>query len=326
MGEPAAPLIEARDISLTHAPRRWLGRLRSDASPPALRGVSLCVEAGEHLAVIGASGGGKSTLVHILAGLMRPSTGWVRWSGVEVARLGLRALRRRRASHLQIVWQDPYASLDPRATVAATLTESVACHASSLDRTERRKRVEALLADVQLAPVVDARISVLSGGERRRLTVARALAARPAVLIVDEPTTGLDPVLKLEMARLLRQTCYAPGGPTLVLVTHDIDVARYTCRRAAVLDGGALMNLTLVDRLGDDPEPSTARLVASHAETRLPDHPTVFERRESGVAMLEYVVVVGAGTMAIGLMFFMLVHPMRAYLEFALWWLGNPLH
>lgn len=321
--DPDAPLLTARSVSLCYGAG---GRRGGQASArPALDDVSLELHRGRHLALVGESGGGKSSLIRVLAGLLKPTAGEVLWQGVPIARSSARALHRWRMRHLQFVWQDPYASLDPRATVASTLAESLACH--GVRRAERSDRAAALLRSVGLEHREQASIGVLSGGERRRLTVARALAAQAAILIVDEPTTGLDPVLKLEMARLLRRICRAPGGPTLLLVTHDIDVARFTCDRAAVLRGGRLMHHISIPRLDGATEETTADIVAANRALRLPEPVAgALRRAEAGVAALEYIVIVAVATLVLGALFYLLSPSIRDYLDFALWWLSNPLH
>lgn len=320
------PLIEAQCVSRTHPRRR--GRAMP---PPAVDGIDLALHAGDTVALIGDSGGGKSTLARLLAGLETPTGGVVRWSGVDLAALGHRGVARRRPRHVQLIWQDPYATLDPRATVRATLTESIAAHDRALDAPARRARLHALLGQVGLAAAIERRVEMLSGGERRRLAVARALAARPAVLIADEPTTGLDPVLKAEIVELIEQAVAPPHGPTLVLITHDLDVARRLCRRIYALSGGRIVECLAADE-APPPGGYIDRMVRSQRATHLPSSLVASllghapRRGERGVATLEYIVALGAAMLFLGALFHALGRTVSDYLEFALWWLSHPLH
>lgn len=315
-------LIEARAVAITH-PRR-----DTPCPPRAVDGVDLTIDHRDRIALIGESGGGKTSLAHLLLGLIPPERGQICWSGIDLATLTRRERDRRRPGHVQLVWQDAYATLDPRATVRATLTESLDHHARNEAPARRDTRLAELLHLVDLQAAVDRRVEVLSGGERRRLALTRALAARPAVLIADELTTGLDPVLKRDIIDVIHRVTAPPDGPALVLITHDLDAACALCHTIHVIRGGRIVQR--LDRPAAEPiDDFTRELTAAHRATRLPDalRRTLDERpTQHGVATLEYIVVLGAATLFLGAVLHLIGHTMADYLEFALWWLANPLH
>lgn len=228
--------------------RTWTGR-----SHVALRGASLEVGRGERVAVIGASGSGKSTLVRCGTGLERPDRGVVRVLGEDATRWDAREWARARRQ-VQVLFQDPRAMLHPGLPIGVLLEESAALHRPGADR----ERVAAeLLAAVGLADRAGALPGELSGGERRRAGIARVLAARPALLVADEPTAGLDAVLKPRMLRLLLDA----AGPrcAVVLVTHDVAAVAPFCARVVVMDAGRIVEAFATASLGRKFRPSHPR-------------------------------------------------------------------
>ncbi|MBW8873937.1 MAG: ABC transporter ATP-binding protein [Acidobacteria bacterium] len=250
------PLLEARGLRKTYTLRRPFGARQAVA---ALAGVDLAVDAGSRLALAGRSGSGKSTLVRCLALLEASDGGEIRLGGQDLASLP----RRRRAAfrpRLQLVFQDPAAALNPRFSALDTVEEPMRLQGVK----DRRERALELMAQVGLPAALASRpVPRLSGGQKRRLLLARALATRPAVLLLDEPFTGLDLPLQAQIADLLLalQESY---GFALVLVAHDLDLAGALAGEVAVLDGGRIVErAATADLLRRPRHPASRELVAA---------------------------------------------------------------
>jgi oligopeptide/dipeptide ABC transporter ATP-binding protein len=206
----------------------------------ALAGVTLDVAKGETLGVVGESGCGKTTLARLLLRLEEPTSGKVELDGVDLTGLSgheLRAIRRR----IQMVLQDPYASLNPRLTVAEALIEVVRVHHLAAGR--ERERVAELLDQVGLSPAYGGRYPhEISGGQRQRVGIARALAVEPQVLVLDEPVSALDVSVRAEIMNLLVRL-RAALGLTYVFISHDIAMVRHISDRVAVMYLGRVVEL-----------------------------------------------------------------------------------
>ena len=203
----------------------------------AVRSVDLSLARGEALGVVGESGSGKSTLGRLLLGLLAPSAGHVRFDGARLDGVG-RAEWRRLRRRMQIVFQDPYGSLDPRRRAGAQIADGLAIHGTSGDR---RASVAALLAKVGLDPSHAQRFPhEFSGGQRQRIGIARALATGPEFLVADEPVSALDVSIQAQIVRLLaglRQDL----NLSLLFISHDLPVVRHLCDRVAVMYLGRVM-------------------------------------------------------------------------------------
>lgn len=203
----------------------------------AVSGATFAIEEGETFSLIGASGCGKSTILRVLAGLQREWQGSVSLMGNTLApgQVFRGDLRR----NVQMVFQDPYASLHPNHTLWRTLSEPLIIHGEQVSR----KQITAMLEEVGLpASALDRYPHQLSGGQRQRVAIARALLLRPRVLLLDEPTSALDMSVQAEILNLLNRL-KAEHGMTYVLVSHDADVIAHMSDRAAFMDGGKIQRL-----------------------------------------------------------------------------------
>ncbi len=209
----------------------WRSYRMGDADVHALKGVSMSVEDGEHLALVGPSGSGKSTLLNILGCLDRPSTGSYRFAGTEVSSLGDRQISYLRQHNIGFIFQ--FFHLLPRLTAMGNV--EVPMLFAGVDRRERRRRARASLDAVGLAHRVDHRPDQLSGGERQRVAIARAVVMGPKILLADEPTGNLDRASAEEVMALLESMNME--GLTLIVVTHDMAVAERAGRTLRMDDG-----------------------------------------------------------------------------------------
>jgi oligopeptide/dipeptide ABC transporter ATP-binding protein len=240
--------------------RGWLG---PHARLTAVSAVSLELYAGESLGVVGESGCGKSTLVRAALQLLRPDVGRVVWMGQalgDLPRSALRALRR----DLQIIFQDPLGSLDPRMTVGEIVAEPLRVHARDLDRGARAAQIAAVLRRVALAPELASRYPhELSGGQCQRVGIARAMILKPRLLICDEPVSALDIPTQQQIVRLLAQL-KRESGMCLLFVSHNLALVRQLCERVLVLYLGRMMELAPAQGLYTQPRhPYTRELLAA---------------------------------------------------------------
>jgi peptide/nickel transport system ATP-binding protein len=239
-------LLVAEHLTKTYAHRRgWLqGAARSallGSARPALADASLALERGESIGIVGESGSGKSTLARCLALLERPDAGRVLLEGIDLTRLGRRHLRRSRR-RIQVVFQDPYSSLNPRLTVGSALREVLLVHRLA-PRDQVPRRVEGLLDQVGLpARAIDRYPSDFSGGQRQRICIARALAADPEVLIADEPVSALDVSIQAQILNLLADL-RARLALSMIFISHDLHVVRYIAPKVAVMFGGRIVEV-----------------------------------------------------------------------------------
>jgi oligopeptide transport system ATP-binding protein len=228
----------------------------------AVDGVSFNVERHEALALVGESGCGKTTTGRTLLALHRPSAGSVRFDGVEVAGLSGAALRRFRR-RAQMIFQDPYASLNPRMKVEEIIEEPLRAHAVG-SRAERRARVRELLELVGLSAGSANRFpNAFSGGQRQRIGIARSLALDPEFLVADEPVSALDVSIQAQIVNLLMDL-QDELGLTLLLIAHDLAVVRQIATRVAVMYLGQIVELAARDAIFEEPRhPYTQALLAA---------------------------------------------------------------
>ena len=235
------PLLEVRGLVKHYAvPRRWL----QPARPPvrAVDGVSFTLGRGETLALVGESGCGKTTVAKSVLRLVEPSAGSVRFEGEELIGLDARRMRERRRD-LQIIFQDPYASLNPRLAAAEIVGEPLRnfAFAGASTAKTRRERAAWLFAKVGLRPeALDRYPHEFSGGQRQRLGIARALALQPKLIVCDEPVSALDVSLAAQVLNLLCEL-RAKLGLALLFVTHDLAAARAVADEIAVMSRGVIV-------------------------------------------------------------------------------------
>ena len=238
------PLLDVGELKKTFA-------LSDGGSVRAVDDVSFSLERGERFGLVGESGSGKSTIARILVGLTDASSGSVRFDGHELVRRSRRAWRQLRA-RIQMVFQDPYESLDPRMSVGAIVGEPLAIQRRGRPR-ERRLRTLELLEAVGLDPRHRNRYPhEFSGGQRQRIGIARALALEPELLVCDEPVSALDVSVQAQVLTLLDELCDR-FSCTLVFIAHDLAVVRHVCTRVAVLYLGRIVEEAPRDALFDDP-------------------------------------------------------------------------
>ncbi|MBI5937245.1 MAG: ABC transporter ATP-binding protein [Betaproteobacteria bacterium] len=234
-----APLLQVRGLALHFPIRRGLFR-RSVGAVKAVDGVSLELRAGETLALVGESGCGKSTLARGILRLIEPTAGSVRLGDEEVGRLSGEALRKKRAE-MQIVFQDPFASLNPRMRVGEVLEEGLQALRPEVGKAERKERVARLLEQVGLDASAALRYPhAFSGGQRQRIAIARALAVAPKLLICDEPTSALDVSVQAQILNLLKDL-QREHGLAYLFISHNLAVVAYLAHRVAVMYRGRIV-------------------------------------------------------------------------------------
>ena len=248
-----------------------LPRQRLLAAPPvvqALQGVSFQLRAGHSLGVVGESGSGKSTLARLVMALEAPTAGSVRLAGQDLHRLDGAALRRARAG-FQMVFQDPFGSLDPRQNVGRIVAEPLAAQGGSTPAQMQQRAAEMLDAVGLRASDVAKYPHEFSGGQRQRIAIARALVTRPRLIVADEPVSALDVSVQAQVLNLLLDL-REQHGIALLLISHDLAVVHQVCDEAIVLHQGRFVERGAPAELFSRPRhPYTQALVA--AVPRLPD-------------------------------------------------------
>jgi oligopeptide transport system ATP-binding protein len=248
--QPAGPVVEVLEL------RKEFGSTR------AVDDVSFRVEAGRSLAIVGESGSGKTTVARMIVGLERPTSGRITALGrdrSQPARSG--AERRRRGREVQIVFQDPYSSLDPRQTVEASLTEVLRLHHGDAAVADRSARVHEL---GELVGMDERQLRALprrlSGGQRQRVAIARALAAEPQVMILDESVAALDVSIQAQVLNLLADI-RAQTQVSYILISHDLAVVRQLTQDCVVMHRGRIVERGPTAQVLDHPEQAYTRLL-----------------------------------------------------------------
>jgi peptide/nickel transport system ATP-binding protein len=242
----------------------------------AVESVSFAIRKGETLGLVGESGSGKTTIGRAILRRIDPAAGTIRFRGNDITTTtgkDLRELRR----HMQLVFQDPYASLNPRMNVLQLVAEPLIVHGLAKNEDGARPQVESLLERCGLpSDSADRFPHAFSGGQRQRIGIARALALRPDFIVADEPVSALDVSVRAQVVNLL-QDLQQELGLTYLFIAHDLSVVRHISHRIAILYAGHLAELAPTDRVYDDPlHPYTEALLSS---VPVPDPPTQRQRR-----------------------------------------------
>jgi ABC-type glutathione transport system ATPase component len=246
------PLVEVSHLSKVYisGENAFGGGARREVR--AVDDVSFNIEQGETLGLVGESGSGKSTIGRLMLRLIEPTSGSVRFDRRDLTSLSARELRKARRE-MQIVFQDPFASLDPRMTVEQIVTEPLVIHEKSTE-VERHRRAEELMRVVGLdASALPRYPHEFSGGQRQRVGIARALALRPRFIVADEPVSALDVSVGARIVNLLRDL-QREFGLTYLFISHSMPVVRYLATRIAVLYRGKLVEIGATEQVTENPQ------------------------------------------------------------------------
>ena len=261
----AKPIVSVRDLEVVFPGRKRM--FRPSHPVHAVKGVSLDVRPGEVLAVVGGSGSGKTTLGRAILGLVPARAGHIRFAGTDIAASDRAAMRRFRLA-CQLVFQDPYSSLDPRMRVGPIVAEPLR-HAEGMDRRDKEARVAEVLEEVGLAGFADRHPHALSGGQRQRVAIARALVRRPAFVVADEPVSALDMTIQQQVLTLL-QRLQEQHGFACLFISHDLAAVAQIADRVAVMEQGLVVETGTRDAIFDNPQHAYTRALLE-ASPRIED-------------------------------------------------------
>ncbi|MBI2213159.1 MAG: dipeptide ABC transporter ATP-binding protein [Acidobacteria bacterium] len=255
-------LLEVRELRKHFPVRRGL-LARTVGAVRAVDGVSFSIAKGETLGLVGESGSGKTTTGRCVLRLVEPSHGEIRFDGADLRALDSESMRRMRR-HMQIVFQDPYGSLNPRMRVETLIGEPLEIHEPSMKKVERRVRVASLMERVGLSPDQMRRFPhEFSGGQRQRIGIARALATSPKFLVLDEPVSALDVSVQAQVINLL-QDLQRDLGLTYLFIAHDLAVVEHISQRVVVMYLGKIMEEASRDEIYARPQhPYTKSLLSA---------------------------------------------------------------
>jgi peptide/nickel transport system ATP-binding protein len=253
------PIVSVRDLVVDYGGRR--GFFRTEEGKRALHGISLDIAPRQVVAVVGGSGSGKTTLGHAIAGLIKPSGGAILFEGKPISRSEAGYWDYR--LNCQMVFQDPYSSLDPRMTIAALVGEPLR-HVKGMGRAAKAERVTEVLREVGLGDAYAERYPhELSGGQRQRVAIARALVRRPKFVIADEPVSALDVTVRAQILDLFAEL-QARHGFSCLFISHDLGVVEQVADRVIVMNGGRIIEEGPRDQIFDTPkDPYTRKLLSA---------------------------------------------------------------
>ena len=259
----AQPLLQVRGLRMHFPVTEGMIARRHIGDVKAVDGVDLAIQRGETLGLVGESGCGKTTMGRCILRLEKPTAGEILYNGIDIARLGRRelvALRRR----IQVIFQDPYSSLNPRQKVGSIIGEPMMVHGVEKDPRRRADRVRELLSTCGLNPnFADRYPHEMSGGQRQRVGIARALALNPEFIVCDEAVSALDVSIQAQIINLL-EDLRDKFNLTYLFIAHDLSVVRHLCQRVAVMYLGRVVELAECDELFDHPlHPYTTALLGA---------------------------------------------------------------
>ena len=259
----AQPLLQVRGLRMHFPVTEGMIARRHIGDVKAVDGVDLAIQRGETLGLVGESGCGKTTMGRCILRLEKPTAGEILYNGIDIANLGRRelvALRRR----IQVIFQDPYSSLNPRQKVGSIIGEPMMVHGVEKDPRRRADRVRELLSVCGLNPnFADRYPHEMSGGQRQRVGIARALALNPEFIVCDEAVSALDVSIQAQIINLL-EDLRDKFNLTYLFIAHDLSVVRHLCQRVAVMYLGRVVELAECDELFDNPlHPYTKALLAA---------------------------------------------------------------
>jgi oligopeptide transport system ATP-binding protein len=272
------PLLQVTDLHKHFPIREGLLIERKVGEVKAVNGVSFDIAQGETLGLVGESGSGKSTTGYCVLQLLKPTSGSVKFEGVELTELGREELRRMRRE-MQIIFQDPYSSLDPRMTVGDIVGEPLIVHGIG-SRKERALRIRELLDLVGFNPSFTNRYPhEFSGGQRQRIGIARALALSPKLIVCDEPVSALDVSIQAQILNLLKdlQENLRDLGLTYLFIAHDLAVVRAMSDRIAVMNRGELVEIGPAEQVYSNPQDDYTKALLSAVP--IPDPRAMKERK-----------------------------------------------
>ncbi|MFF7846497.1 ABC transporter ATP-binding protein [Streptomyces sp. NPDC007910] len=263
MAETAEAILEVRDLHKHYPLTQGILFKKQVGAVKAVDGVDFDLVAGETLGIVGESGCGKSTVAKMLVNLERPTSGTIRYKGEDITKLSARALKAVRRN-IQMVFQDPYTSLNPRMTVGDIIGEPYEIHPEVAPKGDRRRKVQDLLDVVGLNPeYINRYPHQFSGGQRQRIGIARGLALQPEVIVADEPVSALDVSVQAQVVNLLEQL-QSEFSLSYVFIAHDLSIVRHISDRVGVMYLGRIVEIGTDAQIYDHPtHPYTQALLSA---------------------------------------------------------------